>query len=96
MTIQRCLEMAAKSLHTLVIILLVSQLIFSKASSASRTGVNLLYNSQDTPSSDHNAQLQKITKRGAGRANLEFNDYSNTGANGRHTPEPPTLLGGNN
>ncbi|KAF9677077.1 hypothetical protein SADUNF_Sadunf08G0070000 [Salix dunnii] len=96
MTIQKWLEMAGKLLHPLVIILLVSQLTFLKATSASRTGDNLLYNTRYMLSSDPNTQHQKITKRGAWRANLEYNDYSNTGANGRHTPEPPTVRGGNN
>ncbi|KAI5579250.1 hypothetical protein POPTR_008G087700v4 [Populus trichocarpa] len=59
------------------------------------TGDDLLYNSQDMLSPDRNTQHQTITKRGAGRENLEYTDYSGTGPNNRHTPEPPSGQGGN-
>ncbi|KAL3581822.1 hypothetical protein D5086_016154 [Populus alba] len=62
----------------------------------SRTGDDLLSNSQDMLSPDRNSQHQTIAKRGAGRENLEYTDYSGTGPNNRHTPEPPSGQGGNN
>lgn len=95
MMLQKWLEMAGKFLHSLVILLVVSQLIFLNATSTSRTGDDLSCNSQDMLSPDRNTQHQTITKRGAGRENLEYTDYSGTGPNNRHTPEPPSGQGGN-
>ncbi|KAJ6899875.1 hypothetical protein NC652_026126 [Populus alba x Populus x berolinensis] len=36
---------------------------------------------------------QSQSKVPGGRVNLEYSDYSGTGASNRHTPEPPPGLG---
>ncbi|CAK7326100.1 unnamed protein product [Dovyalis caffra] len=94
--------MAGSFLRPLAILLVVSQLIFWSVTSSSskstnlRTEDHLFYNSQDMLSSDQNTHHQTITKQGAGRENLEYNDYSGTGANDRHTPDSPSGPGQNN
>ncbi|EEF39942.1 conserved hypothetical protein [Ricinus communis] len=84
-----------KMLHQLVIILLVfSQLLFSLNAASTSRANELFHGGQHVPSSSfENTYLQRMRKLGNGRKDIEVNDYSESGPNKSHTPEPPAASG---